>query len=45
MFSLWFTLLGGSLVFLDEGPSNLFLVFPIFGFYGFFFNDLQVSSF
>jgi hypothetical protein len=28
---LWFALLGGSFVFLDVGPSILFLVFPIFG--------------
>jgi len=27
MFPLWFALLGGSFVFLDMGPSNLFLVF------------------
>ncbi len=26
---LWFPLLGGSFVFLDEGPSILFLVFPL----------------
>jgi len=30
MFPLWFTLLGGSFVFLDVGPSILFLVFPPF---------------
>jgi len=29
MFPLWFTLLGGSFVFLDMGPSILFLVFPL----------------
>ncbi len=28
MFPLWFALLGGSFVFLDMGPSILFLVFP-----------------
>jgi hypothetical protein len=28
MFPLWFALLGGSFVFLDVGPSILFLVFP-----------------
>ncbi len=27
MFTLWFTLLGGSFVFLDIGPSILFLIF------------------
>ncbi len=27
MFPLWFALLGGSFVFLDVGPSILFLVF------------------
>jgi hypothetical protein len=26
---LWFDLLGGSFVFLDMGPSILFLVFPL----------------
>jgi hypothetical protein len=31
MFPLWFTLLGGSFVFLDVGPSILFAVFPLFG--------------
>jgi hypothetical protein len=31
MFPLWFTLLGGSLVFMDMSPSILFLVFPFFG--------------
>ncbi len=31
MFPLWFTLLGGSFVFLDVGPSILFLVFIFFG--------------
>jgi len=30
MFLLWFSLLGGSSVFLDVGPSILFLVFPLF---------------
>ncbi len=29
MFPLWFGLLGGSFVFLDVGPSILFLVFPL----------------
>jgi hypothetical protein len=29
MFPLWFALLGGSFVFLDMGPSILFLVFPL----------------
>ncbi len=28
MFPLWFALLGGSFVFLDVGPSILFLVVP-----------------
>ncbi len=32
---LWFALLGGSFVFLDMGPSILFLVFPFFGWQGF----------
>jgi hypothetical protein len=31
MLALWFTFLGGSFVFLDAGPSILFLVFPLFG--------------
>jgi hypothetical protein len=31
MFLLWFALLGGSFVFLDVGPSILFLCFPLFG--------------
>jgi hypothetical protein len=26
MFPLWFVLLGGSFIFLDMGPSNLYLV-------------------
>jgi hypothetical protein len=30
MFLLWFAFLGGSLVFLDEGPFILFFVFPLF---------------
>jgi hypothetical protein len=30
MFTLWFILLGGFFVFLDMGPSILFLVFPLF---------------
>ncbi len=30
MFPLWFVLLGGSFIFLDEGPSILYLVFPLF---------------
>ncbi len=30
MFLLWFSLLGGSFVFLDVGTSNLFLVFCLF---------------
>ncbi len=29
-FSLWFALLGGSFVYLDVGPSTLFLVFTLF---------------
>jgi len=29
MFPLWFALLGGSFVFLDVGPSILFLVPPL----------------
>jgi hypothetical protein len=30
MFPLWFALLGGSFVFLDVGPSIMFLIFPVF---------------
>jgi hypothetical protein len=30
IFPLWWALLGGSFVFLDVGPSILFLVFPLF---------------
>jgi hypothetical protein len=30
MFPLWFSLVGGYFVFLDVGPSILFLVFPLF---------------
>jgi hypothetical protein len=30
MFALWFTLLGGSFVFFDIGPSILFLIFAYF---------------
>jgi hypothetical protein len=34
---LWFALLVGSFVFLDVGPSILFLVFPLFfGYFGLF---------
>ncbi len=29
MFPLWFSFLGGYFVFLDVGPSILFLVFPL----------------
>jgi hypothetical protein len=36
MFSLWSALLGGSFVFLDVGPSILFLVFLFFGCFDFF---------
>jgi hypothetical protein len=32
MFPLWSVLLGGSFVFLDAGPSILFLVLPPFFF-------------
>ncbi len=38
MFPFWFTLLGGSFVFLDVGPSNLFLVFPLFWLLWFLFH-------
>jgi hypothetical protein len=46
MFPLWFALLGGSFVFLDAGPSILFLVFsPFFlGCFGSIMSD-TVSSF
>jgi hypothetical protein len=30
MSPLWLTLLGGSFVYLDVGPSIMFLVFPFF---------------
>jgi hypothetical protein len=33
MFPLQFTLLGGSFVFLDVGPSILFFVFPFYLFW------------
>jgi hypothetical protein len=33
IFPLWFALIGGSFVFLDVSPSNLFLVFPLFFFF------------
>ncbi len=36
MFPLWFALLDGSFVFLDIGPSILFLVLPFFFFGGCF---------
>jgi len=36
MFPLWFALLGGSLVFLDVGPSILFIVSPPPPFFGCF---------
>jgi len=37
MFPLWFTFFGGFVVFLDLGPSILFLVFPLFfGCFGLF---------
>jgi hypothetical protein len=41
LFPLWFVLLGGSFVFLDMGPSILFLVFPLFWCFGW----QEVSSF
>ncbi len=45
MFPLWDTLLAGSLVFLDMGPSILLLVFPLFcGCFGLFMIG-RVSSF
>jgi hypothetical protein len=51
MFPLWFALLGGSFVFLDVGPSILFLVFPLFwvlwfiyDWQGFIENDPPVRS-
>jgi hypothetical protein len=31
MFLLWFTFLGGFLVFTNVSPSILFFVFPLFG--------------
>jgi hypothetical protein len=33
LFPLWFAFLGGSFLFLDVGPSILFLVFPLFLFW------------
>jgi hypothetical protein len=36
MFPLGFTLLGGSFVFLDMGPSTLFFVFTFFECFGLF---------
>jgi hypothetical protein len=36
MFPLWFTLLGGSFVFLNIGLTIFFLVFPFFGCFGLF---------
>jgi len=44
MFPLWFVLLGGSFVFLDMGPSILFLVFPLFWCFDLFMVG-KVSSF
>jgi hypothetical protein len=44
MFPLWSTFLGGSFVFLDVGPSILFLVFPFFGVLWFFING-KISPF
>jgi len=47
MFPLWFTLfLGGSFVFLDLGPSILFLVFSLLSFLGCFglYLIVKVSS-
>jgi hypothetical protein len=38
MFPLWFTLLGGSFVFLDVGLSILFLVFSLFWVLWFIYN-------
>ncbi len=45
MFPLWFTLLGGSFVFLDTGPSILFLAFPLLGCFGLFMIGRVSSSF
>ncbi len=36
MFPSWLALLGGFSVFLDVGPSILFLAFPLFGCFGLF---------
>jgi hypothetical protein len=41
MFPLWFILLGGFIVFLDVGPSILFLVFPPFFWVLWFISDWQ----
>jgi len=43
MFPLWFTLLGGSFVFLDVGLAIVFLAFPFFWVLWFIY-DWQVSS-
>jgi hypothetical protein len=43
MFLLWFTFLGGSLVFSDVSPSILFFVFPLFGCF-YLFMIRRVSS-
>jgi hypothetical protein len=44
MFPFWFTLLGGSFVFLDVSPSILFLIFSLlFGCFGLFMMG-RVSS-
>jgi hypothetical protein len=44
MFPLWFTLFGDSFVFLDVGPSILFLVFLFFGCFGLFMIGRVSSS-
>ncbi len=41
VFPMWFVLLGGSFVFLNVGPSTLFLVFPLFFWVLWFIYDWQ----
>jgi hypothetical protein len=38
MFFLWFAFFGGSFVFLNMGLTILFIVVPLFGCFGFFYD-------
>jgi hypothetical protein len=44
MFPLWSTLLGGSFVFKNMGPSSLFFVFPFCWYFGYFMMQVFINN-